>query len=128
MDRETAITQFTQWMLNRRLSRRTRECYLGHVHRYLTSKPTGTAEEAVTAWLSTFATSKKSPTTQRQALNAVVAFYRSLDRPLENLAPWTRPPEKHRIPTCVNEAEAEEVMRMNAGRKNRDRMVVFIGS
>lgn len=110
MDRKTAFTQFKQWMFNRRLSRRTRECYLGHVNRYLSTKPTGNAEEAVTAWLSTFATSKKSPTTQRQALNAIVAFYRSLDRPLENLAPWTRPPEKHRIPTCINENEAESII------------------
>jgi len=75
MDRQTALTRFQAWMIQRRLARRTRESYLGHVHRYLATKPTGRAEDAVTAWLSTFAAQRKSPTTQRQALNAIVAFY-----------------------------------------------------
>jgi integrase len=110
MDKKTAITRFQSWMLDRRLARRTRESYLGHVHRYLSTRPTGRAEDAVTAWLSTFAASKKSPTTQRQALNAIVAFYRALDRPLVDLPAWTRPPEKHHIPTWVNESEAETLI------------------
>jgi integron integrase len=113
MTAKEAIARFEQWMSERRLMRRTRECYLGHAKRFSSfpKTPGATAEESVTAYLSWLA-SNRSSVTQKQALNALVAFYRALDRPLGTLPEWVRPAERRRVPVWVTSAEAVRLMEL----------------
>lgn len=70
-----AISKFKAWMIERRLMRRTQECYLGHAVRFakFRSEPGQTPEEKVCAYLSWLA-GNRSAVTQKQALNALVAL------------------------------------------------------
>lgn len=108
-----AIEQFKEWMLERRLMRRTRECYLGHAARYAKFQAPNatTAEDKVVAYLSWLA-GNRSAVTQKQALNALVALYRSLGKPLGTLPEWVRPPEKHRVPVWVSRDEAVKIIEL----------------
>jgi hypothetical protein len=84
-----ALAKFEAWMLERRLMPKTRESYLGHASRFARFKAaeTETPEEKVCAFLSWIAKNRSSAT-QKQALNALVALYRALDRPLGVLPEW----------------------------------------
>jgi integron integrase len=102
-----AIAKFHRWMSDRRLMRRTRECYDGHVRRYcgFSKNSAASPEDSVSAYLSWLA-ANRSQVTQNQALNAMVAFYRSMDRPLGTLPEWVKPREHRRVPTWVTQDEA----------------------
>ena len=106
-----AIEQFKAWMKERRLMRRTQECYLGHAIRFARFKApdAATSEDKVTAYLSWLATNR-SAVTQKQALNALVALYRALGKPLGTLPEWVKPPEKHRVPVWVSREEAIKII------------------
>jgi len=54
----------------------------------------------------------RSPVTQRQALNALVALYKSLDKPLGVLPEWVKPPEKKRVPSWVTRDEAIKIIEL----------------
>jgi integron integrase len=107
MNPQQAFSKFDAWMKERRLLPRTRECYMGHAARYAKFKSPGssTPEEKVCAYLSWLA-AHRSSVTQKQALNALVALYRALERPLGTLPEWVRPPEKKRVPVWVTREEA----------------------
>ena len=92
--------------------RRTRENYLGHASRFARFKAaeSATPEDKVCNYLSTLAKDKKSAANQRQALNALVALYRALGKPLGTLPEWVRPPEKHRVPVWVSRDEAVAII------------------
>ena len=111
MKPETALEQFEKWMLERRLMRRTRECYLGHAKRFARFKTTEnpTPEEKVCDYLSWLAVNR-SAVTQKQALNALVALYRALGKPLGIIPDWTRPVIKKRVPTWVTRDEAIKII------------------
>lgn len=106
-----AIEQFKAWMKERRLMRRTQECYLGHAIRFARFKApdAATSEDKVTAYLSWLATNR-SAVTQKQALNALVALYRALGKPLGTLPEWVKPAEKHRVPVWVSRDEAVKII------------------
>jgi integron integrase len=107
-----ALAKFEAWMLDRRLARKTRECYLGHASRFARFHATpgaDTPETAVCTYLSWLA-GNRSSASQKQALNALVALYRALGRPLGTLPEWVRPAEKHRIPVWVSRDEAMAVI------------------
>jgi integron integrase len=48
----------------------------------------------------------RSEVTQRQALNALVCFYKVLGHPLGRLPEWVRPKQRRRMPTWVTTSEA----------------------
>lgn len=106
-----AIAIFKAWMHERRLMRRTQECYLGHASRFARfhAPEAVTSEDKVTAYLSWLAT-HRSAVTQKQALNALVALYRALGKPLGTLPKWVKPPEKHRVPVWVSRDEAIRII------------------
>jgi len=106
-----ALEQFEKWMKEKRLMRRTRECYLGHASQFARFKTPGnpTPEEKVCDYLSWLA-HNRSAVTQKQALNALVGLYRALGRPLGTLPAWTKPAEKKRVPSWVTRDEAIRVM------------------
>jgi len=108
-----ALELFDTWMRRGRLGRKTRECYSGHVIRFSRFKAPDcdTPEQKVCAFLSWLARNR-SRSTQKQALNALVALYRALGRPLADLPEWTRPPEKHRVPVWVSREEAVSVIEL----------------
>lgn len=108
-----ALEQFDKWMIDRHLMRRTRECYLGHASRFAKFKMDGspTGPEKVVAFLSWMA-HNRSPVTQRQALNALVSLYKSLDKPLGILPEWVKPPEKKRVPSWVTRDEAIKIIEL----------------
>jgi len=102
-----ALEKFDAWMKERRLMRRTRECYLGHASRFARFRAAdgATPEDKVCAYLSWLA-GNRSSRTQKQALNALVALYRALEKPLGTLPEWVKPVEKHRVPAWVTRDEA----------------------
>jgi integron integrase len=108
-----ALEKFDKWMIDRHLMRRTRECYLGHASRFAKFKMDGspTGPEKVVAYLSWMA-HNRSPVTQRQALNALVALYKALDKPLGQLPEWIKPPEKKRVPSWVTRDEAIRIIEL----------------
>ncbi|MEI7912853.1 MAG: integron integrase [Verrucomicrobiota bacterium] len=108
-----ALEKFDAWMRERRLMRRTRECYLGHASRYARFQAPGsvTSEDKVCAYLSWLA-GNRSSVTQKQALNALVALYRALEKPLGTLPEWVRPSEKKRVPVWVSRVEAISIIEL----------------
>lgn len=108
-----ALAKFEAWMMERRLMPKTRESYLGHASRFakFKSEETATPEEKVCAFLSWIAKNRSSAT-QKQALNALVALYRALDRPLGVLPKWVSPVEKHRVPVWVSRDEAIAIIEL----------------
>jgi len=108
-----ALTKFETWMRERRLMRRTRECYIGHASRFFRFEAGSamTPEDKVTAYLSWLA-SDRSSVTQKQALNALVALYRALERPLGTLPDWVIPAEKKRVPVWVSRDEAVTIIEL----------------
>ena len=92
--------------LVRRLSRHTEECYLGWLRRFFdfskTRKELG-REERVRLFLEELAP-RSAASTQNQALNAVVFFYRDVLRePLEDLGKWAHA-LRHSFATAMLEA------------------------
>lgn len=92
----------------RRLSRHTEECYLGWLRRFFefakTRKELG-REERVRLFLEELAP-RSAASTQNQALNAVVFFYRDVLRePLEDLGRWARARRPKRLPVWLSSAE-----------------------
>jgi len=98
-------------MSERRLMRKTRQCYLGHARRFAKFKAPNatTPEEKVVAYLGWLA-GKRSSVTQKQALNALVGLYRALGKPLGDLPAWVSPVEKHRVPVWVCRDEAVKII------------------
>jgi integron integrase len=109
MKNADSMARFEQWMRDRRLAYRTRQNYLGHVARYAKFKPSPqcqTTEDRISEFLSDMTARKLGAVSQKQALNAIVNLYKSLDKPAGTLPAWTRPTEYKRIPQWVTVREA----------------------
>lgn len=107
-----ALQRFHDGMRDERKAYTTRSSYTSHVRQYLahaSESGKGTAEEKVSAYLSHLAR-KRSAVTQRQALNALVCFYRLIGRPIGQLPAWVRPREKITVPTWVTIREARAII------------------
>jgi integron integrase len=113
MSPKEAIDCFDTWMRERRLMRRTRECYMGHASRFAKFKMDGnpTPEEKVSGYLSWLA-ANRSAVTQKQALNALVALYRALGKPLGQMPEWVKPVLKKRVPSWVTRDEAVRLIEL----------------
>lgn len=112
MKSSKALEMFDIGMSEKRLMRNTRTSYIGHVRGFLRFKqPDSSAdvEEKVKNYLSWLALNR-SAATQKQALNAIVHFYRILERPLGDIPAWLRPTMKKRIPTYVTIDEARAII------------------
>lgn len=102
----------------RRLSRHTEECYLGWLRRFFdfakTRKESG-REERVRLFLEELAP-RSAASTQNQALNAVVFFYRDVLRePLEDLGKWARARRPKRLPVWLSSAEMGRLLEQMNG-------------
>lgn len=86
---------------------------MGHAVRYcgFSKGNSGTPEDAVSGYLSWLA-ANRSAVTQKQALNALVAFYRAVGRPLGELPEWVRPKENKRVPVWVTGDEAKRLIEL----------------
>lgn len=108
MKTSEALERFEKGMREMRLARSTRCSYRSHVGcfgRFRPEEPCFSPEEKVSAYLSWLALNR-SAVTQKQALNALVCFYKVLGRPLGKLPAWVRPKERRRVPTWVTTREA----------------------
>lgn len=103
---------------------KTRETYLGWVSRYaewLKGQPslhTEPPEIKVSQYLGWLATrpSGCSPRTQSQALNAIVfAYKKGLQRPLEQMPAWVKPPDRPRLPVWLSRSEFDALSRHLTG-------------
>lgn len=107
-----AMERFEKGMREERKALATRQTYTSHVRCFLRFQPREecpTVEDRITAYLSTLAF-RHSAAHQSQALNAIVCFYRLLQRPIGQLPPWVRPKEKIRIPVWVTVKEARAII------------------
>jgi integrase len=104
---QDALQTFENYLLENRRAKNTRENYIGHVRRFARFRvPPGTsAEDKICAYLSHLA-KKRSPATQKQALNALMTLYKSLGKTDMVLPEWTRPVMRNRIPSWVTLDEA----------------------
>lgn len=97
----------------RRLSRHTENTYAGWIARFarhVTTCAALTREERVRSYLEHLAP-RCSASTQNQALNAIVFFYRDvLQQPLGDLGKWARAKRPARLPTWLAPAEMQRLL------------------
>jgi integron integrase len=98
------------------MSPRTEAAYVGWVRRFIRfhglRHPGELGESEVSAFLTNLATRKRvAPSTQQQALSALLLFYRDvIGRPLGNLGPVQRARPPHRLPVVLTRAEVHRVL------------------
>ena len=98
-------------MRMRRYSLRTEEAYVGWIRRFIhfhgVRHPLEMAEPEVEAFLSHLANERQvAPSTQNQALNALVFLYRRvLERPLDDLGGMVRARRRTRVPVVLTATE-----------------------
>ena len=102
----------------RRLSWHTEVCYSGWITRFaahLKCADGGTREERVRTFLSAMAP-RCSASTQNQALNAIVFFYRDVLRePLQEIGQWARAKRPVRLPTWLSPQEMRGLLEAMPG-------------
>lgn len=102
-------------MRMRRYAIRTEEAYLGWMRRFIlfhdVRHPLEMGEDEVTAFLSYLATEGGvAPSTQNQALNALVFLYKHvLSKPLDDLGPLVRARRRKRVPVVLSVDEVHRV-------------------
>lgn len=81
--------------------------------RYCTANPVGTSEDKIRGWLTSLVKQRYiSASTQRQALNAVVFFYKScLQQDLGDFSAFTRASKPKTLPTVLSKEEVALVLR-----------------
>ena len=95
---------------------RTEQAYLEWIARFLAfchwQHPESVGAKEVSAFLEDLAVRRKvAASTQHQALNAVVFLYRKvLDRPLDDVKPFTRARRPQRLPTVLSQAEVARLL------------------
>jgi len=107
-----ALEKFEIGMQVERKARTTQSSYKSHVRQFLsfsTKSKASTAEEKVSDYLSLLARTR-SAGLQKQALNALVCFYRIIGRPIGTLPAWARPRKKITVPAWVTIKEAKEII------------------
>ena len=98
------------------MSPRTEAAYVAWVRRFIrfhgVRHPRELGEAEVSAFLTDLATRKRvAPSTQQQALSALLLFYRDvLRRPLGNLGPVERARPPHRLPVVMTRSEVSRVL------------------
>jgi site-specific recombinase XerD len=105
-------------------ARKTLETYMGWVNRYadwlkheksLYQQPPEIKVSLYLSWLAT-RPGGCSPRTQDQALNALVfAYKKGLDRPLEKMPAWVKPPDRPRMPVWLSRVEFDAITRHLTG-------------
>jgi integron integrase len=97
----------------RRLSRHTESCYAGWIARFakhVAQHADLPREEKVRLFLEKLAP-KSAASTQNQALNALVFFYRDvLRQPLGDIGPWARAKRPKRLPTWLAPEEMQRLL------------------
>lgn len=98
----------------RRLSYHTETCYTGWITRFARHirlcPPESTREERVRSYLEKLAP-QCSASTQNQALNAIVFFYRDvLQQPLADIGKWARAKRPARLPTWLSPQEMQRLL------------------
>lgn len=109
---ERALERFEAAMVRERLSRTTREQYLGWAMRFSRFGARGdTREERVAHFLSSL--SRKAVATQKQALNALAGksgLFALLGKPIGQLPSWVNSARPVRVPTWVTRSETEAIL------------------
>ena len=112
----TNLEKFRAHLIRARRSRATIENYLGWARAYAQwarkESPPNSPQEAVCGFLSHLAHTRKSETTQRQALNALAGkngLYTALGKPLGKLPAWVRARPATFVPVWVTASEAERI-------------------
>lgn len=112
----TLLDRMRTELRRRNYSRRTEECYVGWVKRFVRHHdlrdPRDMGEEEIVAFLSHLATRRKvSPSTQNQAASALLFLYRHVLK-LEVEAPdgFQRARRPKRVPTVLSPQEARRVI------------------
>jgi len=102
----------------RRLSRHTEECYLHWLHRFAdfaNRHREESREERVRLFLEELAL-KSAASTQNQALNAIVFFYRDVMRePLADIGKWARAQRPKRLPVWLSGGEMMRLLEQMTG-------------
>jgi len=118
MNKNQAIEAvFTTCQL-RRLSRHTAQAYVHWVGRFCDHTqrhPAPTSEDRVRTFLELLAPNSAA-STQNQALNAVVFFYRDcLRKPLGDLGKWARAKRPARLPSWLSQEEMRTLLETMSG-------------
>lgn len=99
-----------------RFSKRTEEAYVGWIRRFVMfhggGSPRGLGEAEVEEFLSSLATEARvAASTQNQALSALLFLYEKVyERPLDELAEWTRADRKKRVPEVLSREEVRRLL------------------
>jgi len=116
MTRPTLLDRMRTEIRRRNYSRRTEECYVGWVKRFVRHHhmrhPRDMGQEELVAFLSYLATRRRvSPSTQNQAASAILFLYRHvLKIDLETPAGFQRARRPTRLPTVLTPQEARQII------------------
>ncbi len=125
MTRERKSSPFLDQVRNtirtRHYSIRTEKSYVGWIHRYILfhnkRHPKDLGEEHVAEFLTYLAVKRRiSPSTQNQALNALVFLYKQvIGRPLGDILNVVRAKRPQRLPTVLSQDEVRRLVRQVDG-------------
>lgn len=120
MNRQQAIENTRNVIRFRHMSIKTERSYLGWLDRYITwctKNPTGTTQEKISGFLTELAVrGNVSASTQRQALNAVVFFYkRVLQQELGEFPNFARAKKPQTLPIVLSKQEVTGLLKRMEG-------------
>ena len=115
MDMDQAIEMLRNTIRFRHYSLKTEKTYVGWCKRFFLfckHHPVGTSEEKIKAFLSALVTERNvSASTQRQALNAIVFFYKKcLHQELGEFADFAHAKRGRRLPVVLSRDEVEKLL------------------
>jgi integron integrase len=117
---DAALTELRRVMAFKQMSIRTEKAYAHWVARYcrwIVSHPDGSSSEKLRAFLTDLANrSRVSQSTQKQALNALVFFYREVKQiDVGDIGAFTRARKPRRLPTVLSVDEVQQLLRHMTG-------------
>jgi integrase len=120
MNREQAVAALRNVIRFRHMSIATERSYIGWLNRYMRhceQHPAGDSQVKITGFLSHLATrGRVSQSTQRQALNALVFFYRNvLDQDLGDFSDFARARKPHILPVVLSTDEISTLLQRMDG-------------
>ena len=120
MNGKDMLTITRNVMRFRHMSQQTEKAYLYWIRYYANwckQHPSGTSEQKVRGFLTSLAVRKKvSAATKRQALNALVFFYRRvLEQPLGEIGDFAKTARAAKLPVVLDQEEIKAVLATMAG-------------
>ena len=120
MNKDDALKLLTNTIRFKRYSLKTERTYRGWCKRYFCfceDHPEGTSEQKIQAWLTALVNERNvAASTQRQALNSVVFFYKNcLKQDMEDFSNFARAKKGKKLPVVLSKEEVSSLLQHMIG-------------